>query len=163
MDMEIREASYMSGTPYTGVNLRIKALWGARGRGALLAWDVAAGKPAWAVDESLPLESGVLATAGGIVFYGTLDGWLKAVDASSGKPLWQFHASSGIVGQPISFQRTDGHQNIAVLAGVGGAAGAVAQPEIDIRDATAARGYANALRDLKPDTAGGMLYVFGLP
>ena len=83
---------------------------------------------------------------------------------SSGKPLWQFRAASGIIGQPISFQRADGRQYIAVLAGVGGAAGAVAQQEIDIRDATAARGYANAIRDLKPPLpTGGMLYVFGLP
>jgi hypothetical protein len=50
-----------------------------------------------------------------------------------------------------------------MLSGVGGAAGAVAQQEIDIRDATAARGYANAIRDLKPAVTGGMLYVFGLP
>ena len=110
------------------------------------------------------MESGVLATAGGVVFYGTLDGWFKAVDAGSGKPLWQFRAASGIIGQPISFQRTDGHQYIAVLAGAGGAAGKVTEKEIDIRDATAAYGYANAIRDLKPSAeAGGMLYVFGLP
>jgi hypothetical protein len=85
------------------------------------------------------------------------------VDARSGKPLWHFRAASGIVSQPISFQRSDGRQYIAVLAGIGGAAGAVAQDEIDIRDATAARGYANAMRDLKPVTTDGMLYVFGLP
>jgi glucose dehydrogenase len=163
MDMEVRQASYMPGTPYTGVNLRIKTPRGGKARGALLAWDVADGKPAWTVAESLPIESGVLATAGGIVFYGTLDGWFKAVDAGSGKPLWQFHAASGIVGQPISFQRPGGHQYIAVLAGVGGAAGAAAQEEIDIRDATAAGGYANAIRDLKPVVTGGMLYIFGLP
>ncbi|HEX3402325.1 MAG TPA: PQQ-binding-like beta-propeller repeat protein [Acetobacteraceae bacterium] len=164
MDMEARQASFMPGTPYMGANLRAKAAHGARQRGALIAWDVLAGKPSWTIEEILPIESGVLATAGGVVFYGTLDGWFKAVDAGSGKPLWQFRAASGIIGQPVSFRRADGHQYIAVLSGVGGAAGAVARQEIDIRDATAARGYANAIRDLKPSPgAGGILYVFSLP
>jgi lanthanide-dependent methanol dehydrogenase len=163
MDMEARQASFMPGTPYMGVNLRIKAPRGTNERGALIAWDIAASKPVWTVDESLPVASGVLVTAGGVVFYGTLDGWFKAVDASSGRSLWQFRAASGVIGQPVSFQRSDGHQSIAVLAGVGGPAGAVAQADIDIRDATAARGYANAIRDLKPVPTSGMLYVFGLP
>jgi PQQ-dependent dehydrogenase (methanol/ethanol family) len=163
MDMEARQVSFMPGTPYTGANLRIKASRGAGGRGALIAWDVAAGKPVWTVEESLPIESGVLATASGIVFYGTLDGWFKAVDARNGRSLWQFRAASGIIGQPVSIQRADGRQYIAVLAGIGGAAGAVAQQDIDIRDATAARGYANAIRDLQPVATGGMLYVFSLP
>jgi glucose dehydrogenase len=163
MDMEARQVSFMRGTPYTGANLRIKAPRGAGGRGALIAWDVAAGKPVWTVEESLPIESGVLTTAGGIVFYGTLDGWFKAVNARNGKLLWQFRAVSGIIGQPVSIQRADGRQYIAVFAGIGGAAGAVAQQDIDIRDATAARGYANAIRDLQPVATGGMLYVFSLP
>jgi lanthanide-dependent methanol dehydrogenase len=164
MDMEARQTSFMAGTPYIGANIRAKAPRDSKGRGALIAWDPVAGKPVWTVEESLPLESGVLATAGGVVFYGTLDGWFKAVDARSGKPLWQFRTSSGIIGQPVSLERADGRQYIAVLAGVGGAAGAVAQDEIDIRDATAAHGYGNAIRDLKPPPApDGMLYAFGLP
>jgi lanthanide-dependent methanol dehydrogenase len=164
MDMEARQTSFMAGTPYIGANIRAKAPRDSKGRGALIAWDPVAGKPVWTVEESLPLESGVLATAGGVVFYGTLDGWFKAADARSGKPLWQFRAASGIIGQPVSLERANGHQYIAVLAGVGGAAGAVAQDEIDIRDATAAHGYGNAIRDLKPPPApDGMLYAFGLP
>jgi lanthanide-dependent methanol dehydrogenase len=164
MDMEARQTSFMLGTPYTGANLRVVAPRGGRSRGAVIAWDVLAGKTAWTIEESLPVEGGVLATAGGVIFYGTLDGWFKAADASSGKLLWQFHTSSGIIGQPISFQRADGREYIAVLTGLGGPAGAVAQDNIDIRDATAANGYANAIRDLKPGSQGtGMLYVFGLP
>jgi lanthanide-dependent methanol dehydrogenase len=85
------------------------------------------------------------------------------VDARDGHLLWQFHTSSGIIGQPITFQRADGHQYVAVLAGVGGVAGRVARNDLDVRDATAAHGYANALRDLKPpQDSGGRLYVFGL-
>ena len=86
MDMEARQTSFMPGTPYMGANLRDQAAARQQRRGALIAWDVVAGKPAWTVDESLPVESGVLATAGGVVFYGTLDGWFKAVDASNGQP-----------------------------------------------------------------------------
>ena len=163
MDFEPLQANFISGTPYTGADIRIKTSRGSSGRGALIAWNVAAGKSEWTVDEPQPIEGGILATAGGIVFYGTLDGWFKAVDARSGKPLWRFHVASGIIGQPISFQRSDGHQYVAVLAGIGGAAGAVAQQDIDIRDATAAHGYANAIRDLPPDSSDGMLYIFGLP
>jgi lanthanide-dependent methanol dehydrogenase len=109
------------------------------------------------------VESGVLATAGDLVFYGTLDGWFKAVDARDGHLLWQFRTASGIVGQPISFQRADGHQYVAVMAGVGGVAGRVARNDLDVRDATAAHGYANVLRDLPPPKEpGGRLYVFSL-
>jgi lanthanide-dependent methanol dehydrogenase len=162
MDMEARQVSFMQGLPYTGANLRMKAP-ARKTRGALIGWDVAAGKPAWTTDEAFPVESGVLATAGGLVFYGTLDGWFKAVDARDGHLLWQFRTSSGIIGQPITFQRADGHQYVAVLAGVGGVAGRVARNDLDVRDATAAHGYANALRDLKPpQDSGGRLYVFGL-
>jgi PQQ-dependent dehydrogenase (methanol/ethanol family) len=163
MDMEPRQTSYVPGTPFTGVNLRMKAPRHG-GRGASIGWDVTAGKQAWSIDEPFPVESGVLATAGGLVFYGTLDGWVKAADARTGQLLWRFQTGTEVVGQPISFQRADGRQCIAVLAGGGSVAGQVAQNSIDVRDATAAQGYANALRDLlPPKRAGGMLYVFALP
>ena len=108
--------------------------------------------------------SGALATAGDIVFYGTMDGWFKAIDALSGKELWKYKTASGIVGQPVSYRGPDGHQYVAVLAGVGGWAGAVVSSDLDTRDATAAFGFANAMRDLPHVTKkGGMLYVFRLP
>jgi PQQ-dependent dehydrogenase (methanol/ethanol family) len=163
MDMEPRDTSYMSGTPFIGANLRMKTPPGFS-RGALIAWDVSSAKPAWTVAEGFPVEGGVLATAGGVVFYGTLDGGFKAVDAHDGHLLWQFHASSGIIGQPITFRLADGHQYVAVTAGTGGPAGRVAENGIDPRDATAAHGYANALRDMKqPADPSGTLYVFALP
>jgi glucose dehydrogenase len=163
MDMEPRDTNYMPGTPFTGANLRMKAAPGIS-RGALIAWDVSGAKPAWTVAEDLPVQGGVLATGGGLVFYGTLDGEFKALDARDGHVLWRFHASSGIIGQPITFRLSDGRQYVAITAGTGGPAGRVAKNGIDPRDATAAFGYANALRDLKPPAdPGGTLYVFALP
>jgi outer membrane protein assembly factor BamB len=98
------------------------------------------------------------------VFYGTMDGWFKAVDARSGKLLWQHKTGSGIVGQPISYRGPDGKQYVAILSGVGGWAGAVVSADLDVRDKTAATGFANLLPDLKQRTTrGGMLYVFSLP
>jgi glucose dehydrogenase len=99
-----------------------------------------------------------------LVFYGTLDGWFKAVDARNGSLLWQYKTTSGIVGQPIAYRGPDGKEYIAVLSGVGGWAGAVVSGDLDVRDATAATGFANVVGDLKQRTAkGGTLYVFALP
>jgi glucose dehydrogenase len=50
-------------------------------RGEFTAWDPVAGKAVWTIKEDLPLWSGTMATAGGLVFYGTMDGWFKAIDA----------------------------------------------------------------------------------
>ena len=161
MDMEARNASYVAGTPFMGANLRLKPPGG--NRGALIAWDVAAAKPAWTMPERFPLVGGVLAT-GGLVIYGTLDGWLRALDARTGAVRFQYQADTGIIGTPAVVAGPDGRQYLAALAGAGGGLGRVALHSIDIRDATAAHGAANALRDLPPqETPGGTLYVFALP
>jgi lanthanide-dependent methanol dehydrogenase len=98
------------------------------------------------------------------VFYGTLNGVFKAVDATTGELKWQFQTGSGIVGQPVTYRGPDGHQYVAVLAGVGGWSGAIVAGDLDARDPTAATGFANAVSDLPQRTAkGGMLYVFSLP
>jgi lanthanide-dependent methanol dehydrogenase len=99
-----------------------------------------------------------------VVFYGTMDGWFKALDAKSGMLLWQFKVGSGIIGQPISYRGPDGKQYIAILSGVGGWSGAIVAGGLDPRDATGALGFVGAMADL-PDhtTRGGMLYVFALP
>jgi alcohol dehydrogenase (cytochrome c) len=105
-----------------------------------------------------------VATAGDVVFYGTMEGWFKAVDARSGKELWKFKTGSGIVGQPITYLGPDAKQYVAVLSGVGGWAGAVVAGDLDTRDSSAALGFANAMKDLPAfTTKGGMLYVFALP
>jgi PQQ-dependent dehydrogenase (methanol/ethanol family) len=163
MDMEARNTSFIEGTAFIGANLRAKSPSDGM-RGALIGWDIDAGRPAWVVQEKFPVAGGVLALASGVVFYGTLDGILKAVDGRSGRELWRFQASSGIIGQPMTYRGPDGHPYIAVLAGLGGTFGTVARHGIDKRDATAAFGMANALQDVpSPADPSGTLYVFGLP
>ena len=162
-DAETQQASYIAGTPYIGAVVKMKPGPGGH-RGMFTAWDPASAKKAWSLDEDLPVWSGALVTAGDVVFYGTMDGWFKAVDARSGKLLWQHKTGSGIIGQPISYRGPDGKQYVAVLSGVGGWAGAVVSADLDVRDKTAATGFANLLPDLKQRTTrGGTLYVFSLP
>ena len=160
MDFGAMEANYISGTPYVGSDVKMYAGPGGN-RGVFTAWDPVNRRKVWEIKEDLPLWSPALATAGGLVFYGTMDGWFKAIDARTGKQLWQFKAGSGIIGQPISYRGPDGRQNVAVVAGVGGWAGAVVSAQMDTRDPTGALGFANAMKDLPlKSTAGGMLYVF---
>jgi PQQ-dependent dehydrogenase (methanol/ethanol family) len=163
MDEGNMEANYISGTPYVGADVKMYAGPGGN-RGVFTAWDPLRRKAVWEIKEDLPLWSPALATNGGVVFYGTMDGWFKAVDALNGKLLWKFKAGSGIIGQPISYRGPDGRQYIAVVAGVGGWAGAIVAGKLDPRDPTAALGFVNATKDLpQKTTAGGILYVFALP
>lgn len=169
MDVEPLDATYIAETPYIGMNVKMYAA--ATGdesvaphRGELLAWDVVKRRPAWSIAEDLPVWSGALVTAGDVAFYGTLDGWFKAVNARTGAPLWQFKCGSGIVGQPITYVGPDGKQYVAVLSGVGGWVGAIAAANLDVRDSSIAFGLGNAVRDLPNKTGrGGALYVFALP
>jgi lanthanide-dependent methanol dehydrogenase len=98
------------------------------------------------------------------VFYGTMDGMFKAVDARSGGLLWSTKLPSGVIGQPISYRGPDGNQYVAVFSGVGGWAGQIVSLGLDPRDLSAGNGWGNAMRDLPAKTAkGGALYVFALP
>ena len=163
MDVEGMEANYIAGTPFVGANVRYYPGPGGN-RGEFSAWDPVARRKAWSVKESFPVWSGALVTAGDVVFYGTMEGWFKALDARSGALLWQFKTASGIIGQPISYRGPDGKQYIAVLSGIGGWPGAIVVNDLDTRDATAATGWGEAMADLKQATTkGGMLYVFSLP
>lgn len=105
-----------------------------------------------------------MATGGNVVFYGTMDGWFKAVDANDGKELWKFKTGSGIIGQPTTWKGPDGSQYVSVIDGVGGWSGAIVSGGLDPREGTAALGFVAAMRDLpKVTAAGGTLYVFRLP
>lgn len=163
MDLVETEVGYIAGTPYVGADVWMKPGPGGH-RGEFSAWDVASGKEVWTIKESFPVWSGAVVTAGNVVFYGTMEGWFKAVDARSGAQLWKFKTGSGIIGQPTTWAAPDGKQYVAILSGVGGWAGAIVSGALDGRDGTAALGFANAMRDLpQHTTAGGMLYVFALP
>jgi PQQ-dependent dehydrogenase (methanol/ethanol family) len=163
MDWMSTEVNYIAGTPYVGAQVHMKPGPGGN-RGELTAWDPVQRRPIWAVKENFPIWSGTVVTAGDIVFYGTMDGWFKAVSARTGDLLWRFKVDSGIIAQPVSYRGPDGHQYIAVLSGVGGWSGAIVSGPVDPRDGTAALGMINAMSDLpKYTTAGGTLYVFSLP
>jgi PQQ-dependent dehydrogenase (methanol/ethanol family) len=163
MDVGLIEANYIAGTPYLGSEVRMKAGPGGH-RGEFTAWDIVAQKERWTLNERFPVWSGALATAGDVVFYGTMEGWFKAVHAATGDLLWQFKTASGIVGQPVTYRGPDGKQYVAVMAGVGGWSGAIVAGDLDPRDHTAALGFVGAMTDLKEATTkGGTLYVFRLP
>jgi alcohol dehydrogenase (cytochrome c) len=85
-------------------------------RGSLVAWDPAAGKAVWRVLNKSPFWSGVLSTAGGVVFTGSQSGQFMAFDSASGKRLWSFQTGSGISGLPITWER-NGRQYVTVLSG----------------------------------------------
>jgi PQQ-dependent dehydrogenase (methanol/ethanol family) len=163
MDWMDVQVNYIVGTPYVGAQVHMKPGPGGN-RGAVTAWDPVQRKPVWTIKENFPVWSGTVVTGGDLVFYGTMDGWFKAVDARTGAVLWKQKLDSGIIGQPISYRGPDGHQYIAILAGVGGWSGAIVSGPVDPRDGSAALGMINAMSDLpKYTTAGGTLYVFALP
>lgn len=160
MDFEGTEVGYIAGTPYVGANVVFKPGPGGH-QGEVTAWDPIGARAAWKIKEKYPAWSGTLATGGDLVFYGTMDGWFKAVDAKNGSVLWQFKVDSGIVGQPVTYRGPDGHQYVAVFSGVGGWPGAVVVNDLDTRDHMAGTGWGLAMRDLKKDTnKGGTLYIF---
>jgi alcohol dehydrogenase (cytochrome c) len=132
-------------------------------RGEFMAWDPVKGEKVWSVHEKQLVWSGTVVTAGDVAFYGTMDRHFKAVDAKSGKVLWDFMAPSGIIGQPITYA-VNGTQYVAILCGVGGWPGVVANAEVDPRVRNAALGFVGASQDLPTVTsAGSTLLVFALP
>jgi lanthanide-dependent methanol dehydrogenase len=82
-----------------------------------IAWDARTGKIVWSNKEQFSVWSGALATAGNVVFYGTLEGYLKAADAKTGKELYKFKTPSGIIGNINAYEH-NGKQYVAVLSGV---------------------------------------------
>jgi PQQ-dependent dehydrogenase (methanol/ethanol family) len=122
MDYEPFKVSYTAGQPYVGATLSMYPPPGETNMGNFIAWDNKTGKIVWSNKEQFSVWSGALATAGGVVFYGTLEGYLKAVDAKTGKELYKFKTPSGIIGNVTTYEH-DGKQYVAVLSGVGGWAG----------------------------------------
>ena len=70
-------------------------------------------KPCGSIKDRFPVWSGALATAGDVVFFGTLEGYFKAINAKTGEELWSFKTGSGIIGQPVTYRGPDGKQYVA--------------------------------------------------
>ena len=97
-------------------------------KGTLVAWDPVRQKAAWEVEQPHFWNGGVVATAGDLVFQGTIDGRFLAYDARNGRQLWSYATGNGVIGGPISYE-LDGEQYMAVNIGSGGAA-QVSSPEL---------------------------------
>ena len=119
MDIWNEPVSYKKGAAYLGAGFTIKPQHEDY-IGVMRAMDPATGKIVWENKNFAPLWGGALTTAGNLVFYGTPEGFFKAVDAKTGKNVWQFQTGSGVVAPPITWQQ-DGEQYIAVVSGWGGA------------------------------------------
>ena len=119
------------------------------------------GKTKWEIHEKFPTWGGALVTDGGLVFYGTLDGWFRAVDKDTGKILWSRKLASGIIGNPITYKAA-GHQYVSVFAGIGGWIGLPISAGLDPADPFGALGavglaYQNGFDKIP---TGGVLYTF---
>src|SRR6202162_5961589 len=160
MDYQAFSVKYRGGFPYVGATLSMFPADGGNTRGRLIAFNQVTGETKWTVNEMFQVYSGPLTTDGGVLFYGTLDGWFKAVDQNTGKVLYQFHAPSGIIGNPISYMHK-GKQYVAVLTGVGGwAAIGLAEGLTKGTDGLGAVGLTASLADYT--NLGGTLVVFSL-
>ncbi|WP_428977092.1 methanol/ethanol family PQQ-dependent dehydrogenase [Breoghania corrubedonensis] len=162
MDYEPFQVSYTAGQPYVGATLSMFPAPNSHGGlGNFIAWDASKGEIKWSIPEPFSVWSGALATAGDVVFYGTLEGYLKAVDAETGKELYRFKTPSGIIGNVTSYEH-DGKQYIAVYSGIGGWAGIGLAA--GLTEGTEGLGAVGAYRSLSSYTnLGGQLTVFALP
>jgi PQQ-dependent dehydrogenase (methanol/ethanol family) len=162
MDYEGVPVRYQAGQWYVGAIVRMFAGPGGH-RGEFMAWDATTGKKVWGLKENLAAYGGALATAGDVVFYGTMEGWLKAIHARTGEVLWKFKTGSGIIANPMTYLGPDGKQYVAVISGVGGWAGVAVALDIGPEDPTAGLGALGAFGDAtRYSTKGAMLYVFSL-
>ncbi|MDT8397614.1 MAG: PQQ-binding-like beta-propeller repeat protein [Pseudomonadales bacterium] len=129
--------------------------WGIRPRpdsdgnyGRLQAIDLESGAAIWTLRQRAPLTSGVLATAGGLVFVASQDRFFHAYDDRDGSLLWQARLNDVSSSSPISFS-VAGRQYIAIVTGAGG---------------FHARSFAPLVPELRsPPNRGAMVWVFALP
>jgi PQQ-dependent dehydrogenase (methanol/ethanol family) len=162
MDYEPFKVDYVAGQPYVGATLSMFPAPGGTHMGNLVAWDAGTGKIVQSKPEKFSVWSGVLVTAGGVACYGTLEGYLKCVDANDiNKELFKFKTPSGIIGDVFTYEHK-GKQYIGVFSGIGGWAGIgmAAGLEKDTDGLGAVGGY-KELRDYTE--LGGSLTVFALP
>ena len=189
MDYEPFQVEYVAGQAYVGATLSMfhggrVTNDGSTNLGNFIAWDATKGEIIWSLPEPFSVWSGALATAGDVVFYGTLEGYLKAVDANSGAELYRFKTPSGIIGN-VNTWTHNGKQYVGVLSGIGGWAGVGLAAGLDAQEGaegwhgaihpkremeaaaavdTAGLGAVGAYKSLSQYTQlGGVLTVFTLP
>ena len=166
MDYEPFYVDFVAGQPYVGATLSMFPAGRVMGDGTdnlgnFIAWDAAKGEIVWSIPEAFSVWSGALATGGGVVFYGTLDGHLKAVDADTGDLLYSFKTPSGIIGNVNTWMH-DGKQYLGILSGVGGWAGIGMAAGLE--GDTDGLGAVGAYKGLSRHTQlGGVLSIFALP
>ncbi|EBA05672.1 putative methanol dehydrogenase protein, large subunit [Sagittula stellata E-37] len=162
MDYEPFRVSYTAGQPYVGATLAMYPAPDSHGgMGNFIAWDNINGEIKWSLPEQFSVWSGALATAGDVVFYGTLEGYLKAIDSETGDELYRFKTPSGIIGNVMTYEQ-GGKQYIGILSGIGGWAGiGLAAGLTNPNDGLGAVGGYAALSDYT--ALGGQLTVFALP
>jgi PQQ-dependent dehydrogenase (methanol/ethanol family) len=162
MTYEPFQVEYTAGQPYVGATLTMFPTPNSHGgMGNFIAWDAGAGKIVWSKPEKFSVWSGALTTAGDLVFYGTLEGYVKAVSPKDGKELWKFKTPSGIIGNVFTYSY-GGKQFVGVYSGIGGWAGI--GMAAGLTEPTAGLGAVGGYKDLaRFTTLGGTLFVFSLP
>jgi len=162
MDFTGRHPTYIAGTPYIGASAPETPGPGGY-KGEFMAWDATTGRKIWGIREPFPVWSGALATGGNLVFYGTLDGWFKAVDARTGTLLWSTKVGSGVIGNPMTYRGPDGRQYVAVYSGIGGDMGWLNGGDVASNYPYDVRQRSTTLPDLARYTSlGGAVYVYAL-
>lgn len=113
------QAFFRRGLPFWGSMADAAAMGPGESHGALLAWDPVRQMPAWRIETEWPVMSGVLATAGGLVFWGEADGRLHATNAATGRDVWTHQAPMGVHAPPMTYA-IDGEQYVVFPVGWGG-------------------------------------------
>ena len=165
MDYEPFKVEYTAGQPYVGATLSMYPTPGSHGgMGNFITWDAGTGKIVQTKAEKFSVWSGSLNTAGGISCYGTLEGYLKCVDAKDiNKELFKFKTPSGIIGNVFTYEHK-GKQYVGVFSGIGGWAGIGMAAGIDPEKSTEGLGAVGGYKELAQYTElGGSLTVFALP
>jgi methanol dehydrogenase (cytochrome c) subunit 1 len=159
MDWEPFMLPYRAGQFFVGATLNMYP--GPKGTlGQVKAMNSVTGKMEWEVQEKFAVWGGTTATAGDLVFYGTLDGYIKARHSKTGEELWKFKLPSGVIGHPITYKHNN-KQYVAIYYGVGGWPGVGLV--FDLADPTAGLGAVGAFKELAHYTQmGGGVMVFAL-
>jgi len=117
---QLAKPEYKKGEWYLGVNFRGVNMPKDAPHGYLSAMDPMTGKSKWQMAwPGQPSMAGTLSTAGNLVFTGAATGEFMAVDASTGKKLWEFQTGSGIIGLPVTWEH-QGKQYVSIVSGAGG-------------------------------------------